>query len=149
MQLTAKTNYAIKALIDIASDDSNTPKSLPKIALDQNVALSFLEQIFAELKKAGIVKSIKGPRGGYLLTNNPQNLYLIDVFKAVDESYNVTACKGKTTCTNNNHIKCSSHFFLEDFSNYVVKYLESVSIANLSDKYTNYCKSFTKYEQAS
>ena len=116
MQLTAKTNYAIRALIDIAGDDLTLPKSLQKIAKRQNVSLSFLEQIFSELKKAAIVKSVKGPGGGYLLTSDPQDLYLIDVFKAVDESCRITSCNGQISCTGRNHPKCSSHFFLEDLA---------------------------------
>ncbi|MBT4990064.1 MAG: Rrf2 family transcriptional regulator [Rickettsiales bacterium] len=149
MQLTAKTNYAIRALIDIAPGDLSSPKSLQKIAKDQNIKLCFLSQIFSELKKGKIVKSVKGPGGGYVLAKEPKDLYLIDVFNAVHESCNITSCKSDKSCISANSYKCSSHFFLKDLSNHVTNYLQSVSIANLSEKYNNYLNNIPQYEQKS
>ena len=137
MQLTAKTNYAIRALIDIAHNNICEPKSLDKIAKNQNIQLAFLEQIFKDLKNAEIVQATKGPGGGYALHSNANKLFLIDIFRAMDESYDVTRCKNSESCLKNHNKKCSSHFFLEDLTNIMKNYLSSVSIADLSCKYYN------------
>jgi Rrf2 family iron-sulfur cluster assembly transcriptional regulator len=144
MQVTAKTNYAIKALIDIAGYDASLPKSLNDVAKSQNINLAFLSQIFQDLKKNNIVKSIKGPGGGYVLTKDPSNLFLAEIFNAVNESANITVCKGGSSCMHKT--KCSSHFFLEDLSNHLSEYLSSVTIATLSKKYNNYLDSNKSYD---
>jgi Rrf2 family transcriptional regulator, iron-sulfur cluster assembly transcription factor len=141
MQLTAKTTYAIRALIDIASSTTDSPKPLVKIASNQNITLNFLEQIFADLKRAGIVSAIKGPGGGYLLAKAPDEIALVDVFVAVSEPYHITSCGNQNSCITGHSHKCSSHFFLEDLSNHVINYLRSVSIADLALRYHNYIKS--------
>jgi Rrf2 family iron-sulfur cluster assembly transcriptional regulator len=144
MQVSAKTNYAIKALIDLAGYDISLPKTLQDVAKSQNINLAFLSQIFQDLKKNNIVKSIKGPGGGYVLAKDPKDLFLTEIFKAVNESANITMCKGGSSCAD--QTKCSSHFFLEDLSNHLSKYLSSVTIASLSKKYNNYLDSNKSYD---
>jgi Rrf2 family transcriptional regulator, iron-sulfur cluster assembly transcription factor len=145
MQVTAKTNYAIKALIDMAGYDASLPKTLHDVARSQNINLAFLSQIFQDLKKNNIVKAIRGSRGGYILAKDPRNLFLAEIFNAVNESANITMCKGGSSCSH--QTKCSSHFFLEDLSNHLSEYLRSVSIANLSEKYNNYLDSNKSYDR--
>ena len=72
MKLTSKGRYAVTALVDLAVNTQNDkPTSLSDISLRQNISLSFLEQIFNLLKKDGIVKSVRGPNGGYSLKKKP------------------------------------------------------------------------------
>ncbi|MBL6785523.1 MAG: Rrf2 family transcriptional regulator, partial [Rickettsiales bacterium] len=119
-----------------------------QVAVDQNIKLAFLSQIFQDLKKKQLVKSIKGPGGGYILAKDPEELFLIDIFNAVNESCNITSCKGSHSCIHNYKHKCSSHFFLEDLSDHVSSYLKNISIANLKDKYNNYINNLNSYEQS-
>jgi Rrf2 family iron-sulfur cluster assembly transcriptional regulator len=144
MQVTAKTNYAIKALIDMAGYNVSLPKTLHDVARSQNINIAFLTQIFQDLKKNNIVKSIRGPGGGYILAKDPSNLFLAEIFSAVNESANITLCKGGSSCTHKT--KCSSHFFLEDLSNHLSEYLSSVTIASLLEKYNNYLDSNKSYD---
>ena len=67
MQLTTKGRYAVTAMLDLASNESTRPVTLDMISQRQNISLSYLEQLFAKLRKASLVKSVRGPGGGYLL----------------------------------------------------------------------------------
>ena len=93
MKLNSKSRYAVMALADIASFDRNKPVSLRDISLRQNISLVFLEQIFSKLKKNNIVKSIRGTNGGYVLSNDPNQIKLSSIFLAVDEKVKQVQCK--------------------------------------------------------
>ena len=84
MQLTTKGRYAVTAMLDLASNDSSRPVTLDLISQRQNISLSYLEQLFAKLRKASLVKSIRGPGGGYLLNVNPVDVTLTEIIEAVD-----------------------------------------------------------------
>ena len=81
MILTTKARYAVMAVIEISSQKTDKPLSLNEIAKSQNISLSYLEQIFTHLKKNGIVKSIKGPGGGYILSKDKSEINISDIIK--------------------------------------------------------------------
>ena len=91
MKLTSKGQYAIQAMIDIAihSSKSKEPLSLREIAKNQNIPLPFLEQIGLKLRRAGLLKSIRGPTGGYILLRDKKQISLADIMQAVDGSINI------------------------------------------------------------
>jgi Rrf2 family transcriptional regulator, iron-sulfur cluster assembly transcription factor len=107
MQLTTKGRYAITAMLDLASNDTGKPITLDIISQRQNISLSYLEQLFAKLRRAELVKSVRGPGGGYLLDAEPKNINLTQIIEAVDENIDLRRCKGMGNC--NNGRQCISH----------------------------------------
>ena len=95
MKLTSKGRFAVMSLVDIAINSvANKPVSLSDISSRQNISLPFLEQIFISLKKSGIVKSVRGPSGGYTFAKNPDIIKIYDVIKAIDEDLKIMGCNG-------------------------------------------------------
>ncbi len=92
MKISNKGHYAVQALVDMASQPDNTPTSLSMIAERQELSQNYLEQLFVKLRKAGLVSSVRGPGGGYLLAKSPSFITIGDVFAAVDESLVFTEC---------------------------------------------------------
>ena len=110
MKLTTKGRYAVMALADLAKFDNEIPVSLRDISLRQGISLLYLEQIFSKLKKSNIVKSIRGSNGGYVLTKNPSEIKLSNIFSAVREEVKTVQCKkdSKKSC-NGKSTKCITH----------------------------------------
>ena len=94
MQLTTKGRYAVTAMLDLASNESAKPVTLDMISQRQNISLSYLEQLFAKLRKASLVKSVRGPGGGYLLNVNAIDVTLTEIIEAVDENIDLRRCHG-------------------------------------------------------
>ena len=134
MILTTKARYATIAVIDILEsgleNNFQSPVSLSIISARQNISLSFLEQIFSSLKKAQIVKSIKGPGGGYILAKNPKDLNIADIIVAVDEPIKMTRCAGKNGCVSKT-TKCKTHQIWHGLEQNIYNYLQSISLSTI------------------
>ena len=85
MKLSTKGRYAIRAMINIALNKTNTPTTLLNLARHQNISLSYLEQLFSLLRKNNLVSGIRGPGGGYKLANNPKNITIAQILNAINE----------------------------------------------------------------
>ncbi|MBA5249706.1 MAG: Rrf2 family transcriptional regulator [Gammaproteobacteria bacterium] len=107
MQLTTKGRYAVTAMLDLASNNTGNPITLDVISQRQNISLSYLEQLFAKLRRADLVKSVRGPGGGYLLDAQAKDISLSQIIEAVDENIDLRRCKGMNGC--NNGRQCISH----------------------------------------
>ena len=107
MQLTTKGRYAVTAMLDLASNDTGKPITLDIISQRQNISLSYLEQLFAKLRRAELVKSVRGPGGGYLLDAEAKDINLTQIIEAVDENIDLRRCKGMNACHNGR--QCISH----------------------------------------
>ena len=120
MKLTSKGRYAVMALADIASFDRQKPVPLRDISLRQNISLVFLEQIFSKLKKNNIVKSTRGVNGGYILSSNPDQIKLSNIFSAVDEHVKTVQCKkeSKKGCQGKS-TKCITHYLWDELELYI------------------------------
>ncbi len=94
MQLTTKVEYAIRALTDIANCNTTKPVKLREICERQNLPVKYMEQLFSKLKKAGILKSVHGSYGGYLLLISPNKLSVKDIISAVDDGFVSLTCSG-------------------------------------------------------
>lgn len=137
MNLTTKGRYAVMAMVDLAMNGKEKPVSLADIAARQDIALSYLEQIFMRLRKAGLVKSVRGPGGGYVMAISAENMPISDIVTAVDESIKMTRCGSEKTtgCINNhNKSKCITHNLWEGLSNKIYEYLHSVSLADVCNR---------------
>ena len=100
MKLTTKGRYAIIAMVDLSLNGAVDPVRLKDIATRQNIYLSYLEQLFSKLRLSGLVKSVRGPSGGYILSQTASEINLLDVITAVDEKIDQTQCGGAMNCIN-------------------------------------------------
>ena len=132
MKLTSKGRYAVMALVDLARFDNINPVSLRDISLRQNISLDYLEQIFLKLKKNQIVKSIRGNQGGYILSKNPNDIKLTNIFQAVDEKVKTVQCKkdSKKGC-NGRATKCITHNLWDELENHINNFFEQKSLQDL------------------
>ena len=136
MQLTTKGRYAVTAMLDLASNDSSRPVTLDMISQRQNISLSYLEQLFAKLRKASLVKSIRGPGGGYLLNVNPVDVSLTEIIEAVDENIDLRRCHGAKNCLRGK--QCLSHHLWCEVSDQIRGFLSSRNLQQvIDDYYTN------------
>jgi len=133
MQLTTKGRYAVTAMLDLASNDSSRPVTLDMISQRQNISLSYLEQLFAKLRKASLVKSIRGPGGGYLLNVNPIDVTLTEIIEAVDENIDLRRCHGSKNCLRGK--QCLSHHLWCEVSDQIRGFLSSRSLQQVMDDY--------------
>ena len=132
MKLTSKGRYAVMALADIANFDKEKPVSLRDISLRQNISLVFLEQIFSNLKKNNIVKSIRGSNGGYILLNDPGKIKLSAIFSAVDEKVKTVQCnkESKKGC-NGKSTKCITHYLWDELELYINDFFDKKNLGDL------------------
>ena len=132
MKLNAKSRYAVMALADIASFNNQNPVSLRDISLRQNISLVYLEQIFSKLKKNNIVKSIRGTNGGYVLTKDPEQIKLSNIFLAVDEKVKTLKCKreSKKGC-NGKQTKCITHNLWDDLEMHINDFFDKKNLGDL------------------
>ena len=132
MKLTSKGRYAVMALADLAKFNNNNPVSLRDISLRQGISLLYLEQIFSKLKKDNIVKSIRGVNGGYILSKNPEQIKLSNIFNAVQEEVKTVQCKkeSKKGC-NGKSTKCLTHNLWDELENHINNFFEEKSLEDL------------------
>ncbi|MDO8608600.1 MAG: Rrf2 family transcriptional regulator [Phaeospirillum sp.] len=135
MKLSTKGRYAVMAMVDLASHSQGSPVALADIAERQEISLSYLEQLFGKLRKGGLVKSVRGPGGGYLLARNPQQTRISDIILAVDEPIQTTRCTpGSPAGCHNNKGRCLTHDLWEELGNQIYLYLSSVSLADVCER---------------
>ena len=132
MRLNTKSRYAVMALADMASFKANNPISLRDISLRQSISLQYLEQIFLRLKKHNIVKSIRGSNGGYVLSKNPNNLKLSEIFLALDENVKTIGCEkdSKKGC-NGRATKCITHNLWDELDLHINTFFENKKLEDL------------------
>ena len=133
MQLTTKGRYAVTAMLDLASNDSTRPVTLDMISQRQNISLSYLEQLFAKLRKDSLVKSIRGPGGGYLLNVDPVDVTLTEIIEAVDENIDLRRCHGSKNCLRGK--QCLSHHLWCEVSDQIREFLSSRNLQQVMDDY--------------
>jgi len=132
MKLTSKGRYAVMAMADLAKINATQPTSLSEISFRQGISISFLEQIFLKLKKNNLVRSSRGPSGGYLLTKNPEEIKLSNIINAVDEKVKTVGCKkeSKKGC-NGKSIKCITHDLWDDLENHINNFFEKNTLQDI------------------
>ncbi|MDX1346738.1 MAG: Rrf2 family transcriptional regulator [Thiomicrorhabdus chilensis] len=132
MKLTSKGRYAVTAMIDIALNQSNGPITLALISERQGISLSYLEQLFAKLKKADLVSSARGPGGGYRLSRPAEEISISQIIHAVDEIIDARKCAGKANCHGGE--QCLSHELWNDLSVLIDSFLKDINLQSLMDR---------------
>lgn len=134
MNLTTKGRYAVMAMVDLAMHSNGKPVVLADIAGRQGIAVSYLEQIFMKLRKAGLVKSVRGPGGGYIIASPVEEVKISHLISAVNESIKMTRCesnkKGDKGCMHD-EARCITHHLWQGLGAHIESYLESISIADV------------------
>ncbi len=131
MRLTTKGRYAVTAMMDLAIHEVSGPVTLNDIATSQNISLSYLEQLFAALRKAGLVKGLRGPGGGYRLALAANDISVADIIVAVDEKVDITRCGGKGDCQNGD--PCLTHELWKDLSRQLYEFLDKIRLGELTE----------------
>ncbi|NQD81400.1 Fe-S cluster assembly transcriptional regulator IscR [Pseudomonas seleniipraecipitans] len=129
MRLTTKGRYAVTAMLDLALHAQNGPVSLADISERQGISLSYLEQLFAKLRRGSLVSSVRGPGGGYQLSRNMQGIQVAEVIDAVNESVDATRCQGQGGCHSGDI--CLTHHLWCDLSQQIHEFLSGISLADL------------------
>ena len=129
MRLTTKGRYAVTAVLDLAFHEQKGPVSLAAISDRQCISLSYLEQLFARLRRQGIVRSTRGPGGGYSLNREAADISVSDVIMAVDESCQVAGCDDSDGCQGD--YQCLTHDLWNELSNEIRSFLASISLAEM------------------
>ncbi|MEE4202871.1 MAG: Fe-S cluster assembly transcriptional regulator IscR [Halieaceae bacterium] len=132
MKLTTRGRYAVTAMLDLAIHGTQRPISLADISSRQEISLSYLEQLFAKLRRGELVKSVRGPGGGYRLSRPQDAIFVAQIIDAVDESVDVTNCQGKGNCHQGE--VCLTHYLWEDLSRQIHAFLSDISLADLVAK---------------
>jgi Rrf2 family iron-sulfur cluster assembly transcriptional regulator len=133
MQLSTKGRYAVMAMADLAGQAVRPAVSLAEIAERQQLSLAYLEQLFARLRRRGLVVSVRGPGGGYRLAKPADQLTIADVVTAVDEPLRATRCAGHGSAKGcmKGGAKCLTHDLWEETGRQIQQYLASVSLADV------------------
>jgi Rrf2 family iron-sulfur cluster assembly transcriptional regulator len=120
------------AMVDLAKHSAGNPISLAEIAERQEISLSYLEQLFAKLRTGGLVKSVRGPGGGYLLSHGADATRISDIILAVDEPIRATRCSpGAPVGCSGNQSRCLTHDLWEELGHQIHLFLSSVSLSDV------------------
>lgn len=129
MRLTTKGRFAVTAMIDLALRCGEGPVTLAGIADRQKISLSYLEQLFGKLRRAGLVDSVRGPGGGYNLARGGDTISVADVILAVDEPIDATQCGGRENCHDDK--RCMTHELWSGLNAHIFSYLRSITLDEL------------------
>jgi len=129
MRLTTKGRFAVTAILDLALNETEKPVTLADISERQSISLSYLEQLFSRMRREGIVKSVRGPGGGYHLAKKHQDITVKAIITAVDEEIDATQCSGKENCHEGR--RCITHDLWASINHKILEYLESLTLAHL------------------
>ncbi|MDH5557368.1 MAG: Rrf2 family transcriptional regulator [Alphaproteobacteria bacterium] len=135
MRLSTKGRYAVMAMVDLAMHCDGKPVALAAIAERQDISLSYLEQLFARLKRNALVKSVRGPGGGYMLAHGVDGTRISDIILAVDEPIRATRCDPQSPhgCTKTK-MRCATHDLWSELSNQIHLFLNSVTLADVVNR---------------
>lgn len=147
MRLTTKGRYAVTAMLDLALHADSGPVPLADISERQGISISYLEQLFAKLRRCELVSSVRGPGGGYQLRAEPQTISVASVIDAVDESVDATRCGGQGDCHEGEI--CLTHYLWTDLSERIHDFLSGITLADLVARREVRCISERQDDQTS
>jgi len=131
MRLTTKGRFAVTAMVDLTQHGGKGPVTLAAISERQRISLSYLEQLFAKLRKNNVVASVRGPGGGYCLARPASKISIADIVLAVDEPLDATNCGRQGNC--NDGQPCSTHDLWNGLSERIYEYLQQINLQQVAD----------------
>jgi Rrf2 family iron-sulfur cluster assembly transcriptional regulator len=132
MKLSTKGRYAVTAMMDLALHEGRGPVTLAEISQCQDISLSYLEQLFARLRRHGLVEGVRGPGGGYCLGRPASEITVADIIGAVDEAVDATRCGGKENCQDGE--RCLTHELWTGLSRQIFNFLNGITLAQFVDR---------------
>lgn len=130
MKLSTKGRYAVTAMLELALHENERPVTLAEISQCQGISLSYLEQLFTRLRQHGLVRSARGPGGGYSLARPAERISVAEVMAAVDERVDATRCGGRGDCDGG--LPCLTHELWWELSEEIRRFLDGISLADLT-----------------
>jgi Rrf2 family iron-sulfur cluster assembly transcriptional regulator len=136
MILGTKARYAVMAMVDLAGRPEGLPISLAELSEAQEITVPYLEQIFAKLKKRGLVDSVRGPGGGYKLAKDAAGIPIAEIIHAVEESTKMTRCgkHGKPGGCMSTKAQCLTHDLWDGLEKQIDGYLRAVTLADVRNR---------------
>ena len=132
MRLTTKGRFAVTAMMDIALQEGVRPVALSDISERQNISLSYLEQLFGKLRRRALVTSVRGPGGGYRISQPTETITVGEIIRAVDETVDATQCGGLKNCKDDK--ECITHELWKGLNEHIFDYMDTVKLADLVEK---------------
>lgn len=133
MKLTTKGRYAVTALLDLAIHQHIGPTPINELAKRQHISPTYLERLAGIMRQKGLLKSIRGKHGGYVLAKSPEEITLAEIINAVDEGIDTTKCKGKGNCHNGSGM-CLTHHLWVELNDKIAHFLGNITLENLAKK---------------
>lgn len=130
MKISTKGHYAVQAMVDLSTQPGSFPVPLASISLRQDISLNYLEQLFLKLRKARLVKSVRGPGGGYLLAKPPSRVSIGEIFAAVDENVILSDCVKDSEICSKTH-KCVTQLLWRTVTESLKKTLFSITLSEV------------------
>lgn len=135
MILGTKARYGVMAMVELAGHTDMKPVSLAELALNQEMTVPYLEQIFGKLRQKGLVRSVRGPGGGYVLARDAQQIPISEIVQAVDESLKMTRCdKHENSGCMATKARCLTHDLWDGLEVQIYNYLSGVTLADVRDR---------------
>lgn len=128
--LGTKSRYAVTAMLDLVASSKEAPIRLADIASRQDLPEPYLEQLFSKLRRASLVESTRGQKGGYRLSRDPHEISIAEVIRAVDERLKATACSSRLGCRKKGST-CLTHDLWAGLENHVETYLSTFSLSDV------------------
>lgn len=129
MKLTTKGRYAVTTLLDMALMQPSGPITIPEIAKRHHLSKAYLERLAAKLRQKGLLQSVRGAQGGYLLGRKPEDITIAEIIQAVDETMDTTLCKGQANC--HEGAVCLTHHLWESLNDVIFQFLKNVTLKDL------------------
>ena len=132
MKLTTRGRYAVTALLDLALHQQQGPTTVSKLAVRHGISPAYLERLTGVMRAKGLLKSIRGPKGGYVLARPAEEITLADIIEAVDERIDTTRCKGKANCQAGT--MCLTHHLWDELNNEIFHFFQGITLSALALK---------------
>lgn len=135
MKLSTKGKYGVKAMVDLAINYGKSPVSIKNISMRQNISEYYLEQLFSPLRKAQLIKSVRGAQGGYILNKAPDEITVSDIFDVLEGPIEISECLEDDVCTNSSC--CASRLLWAKLKESIDKVTKSMTLQDIIDDYNN------------
>lgn len=132
MRLSTKAQYAVRALVDLSLHSEGRPVALKEIARREDIPLNYLEQLFFRLKKGGVVTSVRGPGGGYLLARCSAQILVGEIIATVEEPLNPVSCLDGAVNSCSRVTRCVTHNVWKELGERIRLFLDSINLEDLT-----------------
>ena len=136
MQISTKGKYSVRAVLDIAQNSNGSPVTLGAISKREGISLLFLEQLFQQLRKGNVVRSIRGPHGGYVLARDPAEITIGEIVRLIEPPLYTSSCFSNDGAVDNCRIgdTCIGGAIWKQLAEHVDNFLDSITLAELANK---------------